>query len=344
MTLGKDPRALEKLKTALQEEGSLRSKKLGSKETFHLKGMSSNTTEEDIITAVRKVTGTWNVDYLDLGPSTPLSTINNNELAKPSDFNRPTTGWINTVPLSNSSATLSRRSAKSKRVPVADNFVKCYLKKRNLILELLAVEIEFLIVWHNPTFRPELSIPGEENLASWRAKTITDKQWHDYTRLAWDISPALAVYLPTRFGTNDAIISEIKGLVQMNPTCVSHIPEALQYLATTEVILNDSTKLGHMLTWSKITPIQALAYFSRQFPSHPISAQYAVRVLSSYPADAVLFYIPQLVQALRHDKMGYVTEFIKYIAKKSQIVAHQLIWNMKTNMFIDEEMMQKDRK
>ncbi|XP_074027148.1 phosphatidylinositol 4-kinase III alpha isoform X2 [Leptinotarsa decemlineata] len=306
---------------------------------------------EDITTLVRfwqtlhsdkKYLKASDVGDLDLGPTTPLSTINNNELAKPSDFNKPNTGWINTVPLSNSTATLSRRSAKSKRVPVADNFVKCYLKKRNLILELMAVEIEFLVVWHNPTFRPELSIPGEENLASWRAKTITEKQWHDYTRLAWDISPALAVYLPTRFRTNDAIISEIKTLVQMNPTCVSHIPEALQYLATTEAILSDSTKLGHMLTWSKITPIQALAYFSRQFPSHPISAQYAVRVLSSYPADAVLFYIPQLVQALRHDKMGYVTEFIKYIAKKSQIVAHQLIWNMKTNMFVDEDMMQKD--
>lgn len=240
-------------------------------------------------------------DVGDLDITQNSQIIAQNEITKPNDFNRPTSGWINTVPLSSSTATLSKRSAKSKRVPMADNFVKCYLKKRNLILDLLAVEIEFLIVWHNPASRQEQQFPSEESIVSWRAKTITEKQWQDYTRLAWDISPVLAIYLPSRFKTNEAIMSEIRHQVSQNPVCVSHIPEALQYLATTNAILSDSTKLVHMLTWARVSPIGALAYFSRQFPPHPITAQYAVRVLSSYPADAVLFYIPQLVQALRHD-------------------------------------------
>lgn len=41
--------------------------------------------------------------------------------------------------------------------------------------------------------------------------------------------------------------------------------------------------------------------------------------------------------------MGYVTEFIKHVSKRSQIVAHQLIWNMQTNMFMDEDQQHRDR-
>ena len=40
--------------------------------------------------------------------------------------------------------------------------------------------------------------------------------------------------------------------------------------------------------------------------------------------------------------MGYATEFIKKISVKSNLVAHQLIWNMNTNMFRDEEGTEKD--
>lgn len=73
------------------------------------------------------------------------------ELAKPGNISTTgsiTSGWINTVPLSTSTNTLSKRSAKStntKRPQLADGFIKCYLKKRNLILELLVSVLNYTV-------------------------------------------------------------------------------------------------------------------------------------------------------------------------------------------------------
>ncbi|XP_055848789.1 phosphatidylinositol 4-kinase alpha isoform X1 [Episyrphus balteatus] len=252
-----------------------------------------------------------------------------------------TGGWYNTIP--HSTSTLSKRSTRSKRLPYQkDAYDKDYMKKRNLILELLAVELEFMIIWYNPNCLPDLAIPGEEQINEWRARPYKMNVWRDYTRLAWSYNPALAVFLPCRIKNSDSIEDEVTRLVCADPIAVAHIPEALKYLVTTKNLLQESPDLVYVLAWSAVNPIQALSYFSRQYPSHPLTAQYAVKTLSSYPAESVLPYIPQLVQALRHDTMGYVTEFIKNISKRSQIVAHQLIWNMQTNMFMDEDQLHKD--
>merc|ERR1719402_1631225 len=271
-----------------------------------------------------------------------------------SEFPRtPLTGakgdWSNVVQLPPSTGTLNKRSV-SRNQRYANNhdtLVKDYSRKRWLILSLLSVEIDMMYTWLSPLDLADREVTvlqvGREgakqmdDVGKWRDDVRTrtlGKQWAEYARHAWDISPTLAVFLPTWLNNSAVLVSEVSRLVRASPTKVCHIPQAVDFFLSEEMLEKDSPELPHLLTWAPCSPLRALSLFcKRTLPIHPITAQYATRVLNSYPAKAVLFYIPQLVQAVRYDDLGYVQEFIKSISGRSNLVAHQLMWNLETNMY-----------
>lgn len=62
-----------------------------------------------------------------------------------------------------------------------------------------------------------------------------------------------------------------------------------------------------------------------------------MRALESHSVDVTFFYVPQIVQTLRYDLLGYVERYIVETAKFSGLFAHQIIWNIKANAYKDED-------
>jgi phosphatidylinositol 4-kinase len=74
------------------------------------------------------------------------------------------------------------------------------------------------------------------------------------------------------------------------------------------------------------------------FSNNSLTLQYAMRSLESHDVDVTFFYVPQIVQMLRHDQLGYIEQYILETGKLDQLFAHQIIWNMRANAYKDEDM------
>ncbi|CCM00003.1 uncharacterized protein FIBRA_02028 [Fibroporia radiculosa] len=206
------------------------------------------------------------------------------------------------------------------------------LKNFNIPLRLLVEnEISRLTVWSNPV---NDSTRGADHIASLE-KTILDSSWISAVQKTWELDPAIAVYFTERF--NHPIVgSEVGRLVRSSTLDALHIPEALPYLIGSKPDLMVRRDLKYILLWDPVPPIVAANFFERRYNNDAVLLQYAHRVLEQHPVELTFFFVPQIVQALRHDVLGYVQRFIFETAKISQLFCHQIIWNMKANCYKDD--------
>uniref|UniRef100_A0AAF5D936 1-phosphatidylinositol 4-kinase n=3 Tax=Strongyloides stercoralis TaxID=6248 RepID=A0AAF5D936_STRER len=242
-----------------------------------------------------------------------------------------------------------RRDRTTNKINEYDKTIKESSRRRHLLLLLLCNEIERLSVWIQSSQASIDPIPTEQSEQSidiWYKTTFPDarteqKTMRDVTKNAWEISPQMAIFLPARFRKIQCIRNTLEELTKENPSYVSHLPEALPLLLGDGSVFENGGNeniLSHVLTWAKCSPVMALSLLNpRLFTPHSITVQYAIRVLKSYQPNVLLLYIPQIVQAIRHDTMGYVHDFIIWLAGHSQLLAHQLLWNMQANIYLDEE-------
>ena len=161
----------------------------------------------------------------------------------------------------------------------------------------------------------------------------------------------LAVQLATRFQSL-RLTNDVRRLLLMYPERGLAEPDALQILLGPSLPgdvhsqlkvfrgrqeTSTADRLQYLLYWAPVNPITAVTYFLPEYRNHPFVLQYAMRALESHSVDVTFFYVPQIVQALRYDTLGYAQRYIIETAKFSQKFAHQIIWNMKANAYKDED-------
>ncbi|XP_027904487.1 phosphatidylinositol 4-kinase alpha 1 isoform X2 [Vigna unguiculata] len=199
-----------------------------------------------------------------------------------------------------------------------ENYASGREKRRQLLLMLCQYEADRLDVWAQPTNTKEMGS---------RPKISADK-WVEYTRTAFSVDPRIALSLASRFPTNTFIKTEVTQLVQENIVDVRNIPEALPFFITPKAVDDNSVLLQQLPHWAPCSITQALEFLTPAYKGHPRVMAYVLRVLESYPPGPVTFFMPQLVQSLRHDDQKLVEGYLLRAAQRSDIFAHILIWHL----------------
>jgi phosphatidylinositol 4-kinase len=201
------------------------------------------------------------------------------------------------------------------------------LAKEELLVALISNEQMRLKVWLNPL--QDSKDPFVHNV---QTTEPPDAHLMKYVRTAWEINPSLAVYLTWRY-RSPALHSEVRNWILSHPAKAIDEPEALNLIFDGSLPPDVSWQLKYLLYWAPVNPVTAITYFLPAYSNHPSIIQYAMRALESHPVDVTFFYVPQVVQSMRYDALGYIERYIIETAKFSQLFAHQIIWNMKANSY-----------
>ncbi|KAI9508312.1 hypothetical protein F5148DRAFT_1275830 [Russula earlei] len=211
------------------------------------------------------------------------------------------------------------------------------IKTHSVPLKLLVEnELYRLSVWANPVSDAKRGVDYSTNLE----RSMTDETWKSAIRAAWELDPAIAVNFVERF-KHPIVVREVSNFVRSRPRDVLHKPEAIELLVGDRFdgrrdIKSANGDNQHLLFWDPVPPIIAATFFETRYHRDPIILQYAHRVLAQHPVEVTFFYVPQIVQALRYDELGYVNHYIFDTARISQLFCHQIIWNMKANCYKDD--------
>lgn len=196
-------------------------------------------------------------------------------------------------------------------------------QKRNILLMFLDDEISFLASWLTPLGYKDVS--GTYCKFKFDSKVLND---------AFFIDGRMAVNLFERYGGDSMSLKDsMRFLVKRHPFKVIDDPRAITFITSR----NGSSKSQAIVVWSTASPLEAIMLFLPPCVKDPLVLQYSMRSIETFDPHQTFFYVPQIVQTLRYDSLGYIRRFILETANVSPLFAHQIIWNMSANSYKDED-------
>ncbi|EDQ92777.1 uncharacterized protein MONBRDRAFT_169, partial [Monosiga brevicollis MX1] len=218
-----------------------------------------------------------------------------------------------------------------------------FVRACDLMLVLTRHEADRLVAWHDAAATGRdttVAYLSEMKAFSKPSQRPSDRTWKEYFDVALATLPESIVFLARRFNNVEHLQRLVSQEVLRRPVIYAGIPEALKYLLN-NYSQDAAATARAILSWTPVAPVTALSLL-RLYPEADHIVLYALRVLNSFKPDVILFYIPQIVQALRCDRKGYIRDYMLRAAHHSNLLAHQMIWNMKTNVYKDDEAEHRD--
>lgn len=200
--------------------------------------------------------------------------------------------------------------------------------KKIILMFFLDDEVSKISVWLNPL-----------DPVSTRGSFMNNHISGTHITKSYAIDPILAVNLALRYKLKN-LDDLLQSLIANNPLPAIMYPDAIPFFIGINADQRKPTY--HLLFWEPLAPIDAITLFLPPFGKDAYILQYAMRSLEHHDVNLTFFYVPQIVQSLRHDDLGYVERFIIETAQVSQLFAHQIIWNMLANSYKDEDSTEPD--
>jgi phosphatidylinositol 4-kinase len=193
-------------------------------------------------------------------------------------------------------------------------------ERTDMLSFLVAVEMGRLALWMQP-----IGV-GQKRKTKYQVQNAPRNGWKSLAEDAWKESPRLALAVGTRFPNVAALHTALRQLVVRNAAdpSVQSLSEAVQYLVTAPPSADKSAAFELLSSWTPMGLEQTMSLMSKPVSRDRTVFDYIIRCLQLCDPNDVSFFLPQLVQLLRHDPDKGVETFLLDAASRSPYFAFLL--------------------